>query len=132
MTLLACAMGALLVAVVLGLWLSSIYILMEHPPAGMVASLIHGTFGAAVVALVFAALHRPVTSGPNAGNPASNFAWTAFYTLALALAGGVTIASLHIARRKISPLLIAMHATLGIAGAVILCAYWISPASYGR
>ena len=131
-TFLAGAMAALFLAVVLGLWLSSLYLLREEPPKGMITGLVHGGLGTAVVALVFLALHFPVTSGRNAGTSAGSFGWTAFYTLLLTLGGGVTILGLNLSRRKISPLLIAMHATLGVAGAVILCAYWVSPSSYGR
>jgi hypothetical protein len=126
-------MGALFLAVVLGLWLSSLYLLRDEPPKGMITGLIHGTIGAITVALVFLALHKPNTGqGPNAGHGAGGFGWTAFYILVITLAGGLTILISHLSRRRISPLLVAMHATAGIAGAVILCAYWVSPSSYGR
>jgi ABC-type transport system involved in cytochrome c biogenesis permease subunit len=132
-TLLAAAMGALFVAVVLGLWLSSLYLLRDEPPKGMVTGLVHGTVGAVCVALVFYALNRPNPGpGPTHGHAAGSFGWTAFYTLVITLAGGLTILAMHLTRRKISPVLVAMHATAGIAGAVILCAYWVTPSSYGR
>jgi hypothetical protein len=132
-TYLAAAMGALFLAVVLGLWLSSLYLVHEQPPKGMVVGLIHGTVGAVTVALVFLALRGPGTNpGPHFGHPAGNFGWTAFVTLVIALLGGLTILAMRLIRKSISPVLIGLHATLGIAGAVILCAYWITPSSYGR
>jgi hypothetical protein len=126
-------MGVMFVAVLLGLWLSSLYLVNEEPPKSRRLGLIHGSIGAACVALLYLALHNPNTGkGPNAGHSAGNFGWTAFYVLVVALAGGLTILSLHMTRKPITPLLVAMHAMAGIAGAVILCAYWVSPSSYGR
>jgi hypothetical protein len=133
LTYLAAAMGALFLAVVLGLWLGSLYLLREQPPKGMIVGLIHGIIGAACVALLFWALHGPGTvPGPHFGHAAGNFGWTAFIVLAATLLGGLTILSLRLLRKSISPLLIGMHATAGIAGAVILCAYWVNPGSFGR
>ena len=132
-TLLGYAMGALFVAVTLGLWLSSIYLLREEAPKGMVTGLAHGSVGALCVSLVFVALNRPNPGlGPTAGQPAGHFGWIAFYTLVITLAGGLTILTTHLARRRVSPLLVALHASAGIAATVILCAYWVSPLSYGR
>jgi len=132
--MLIAAVSVMAVAIVLGLWLSSLYLVREEPPKGTpLTGLIHGTIGAITVALVFLALHKPNTGqGPNAGHGAGGFGWTAFYILVITLAGGLTILISHLSRRRISPLLVAMHATAGIAGAVILCAYWVSPSSYGR
>jgi hypothetical protein len=132
-TLLAITMGVMFVAVLLGLWLSSLYLVNEAPPVSRIPGLIHGGIGTACVALLYFALHNPNTGkGVNAGHPAGGFGWTAFYTLAIALAGGLTILALRLTRKPITPLLVAMHAMAAIAGAVILCAYWVSPNSYGR
>jgi hypothetical protein len=133
LTLLAVTMGVMFVTVVLGLWLSSLYLVNEAPPKSRAVGLIHGGIGAICVTLLYFTLHGPnISKGRNAGHPAGSFGWTAFYVLVIALAGGLTILSLQMTRRRITPLLVAMHATAGIAGAVILCAYWVSPSSYGR
>lgn len=133
LTYLAATMGVMFIAVLLGLWLSSLYLLREEPPKSRIVGLIHGTIGATCVVLLYEALSRPNTGqGPNAGHGAGGFGWTAFYILAITLAGGLTMLSLQLTRRPVSPLIVAMHATAGIAGAVILSAYWVSPSSYGR
>jgi ABC-type transport system involved in cytochrome c biogenesis permease subunit len=126
-------MGIMFIAVLLGLWLSSLYLVNEAPPKSRSAGLAHGGLGILCILLLFFALHGPGSvKGANAGHPAGSFGWTAFYTLVVALAGGLTIFSLQTARKPVTPLLVAMHATAAIAGAVILCAYWVSPSSYGR
>jgi hypothetical protein len=135
LTLLTAAMGTVFLAVLLGAWLSSLYLLREEPPKGMIVGLIHGTLGTATVALVLFALQGPRTHqtphGPHTGG-AGSFGWTAFAVLAATLVGGVTILFNHLRGRPIMPLLIAMHACAGVAGAVILAAYYSTPASYGR
>jgi peptidoglycan biosynthesis protein MviN/MurJ (putative lipid II flippase) len=120
------AIAILCVAVLLGLWLSSQYLIEEKKSAIMrrVAP-IHGTAGAICVALLYLALHRP-------GPPAGKFGWTAFVVLAAALAGGVTILSFHLRGKPVNPTLVAMHASVGLTGAVLLAAYFASPASFTR
>jgi hypothetical protein len=63
---------------------------------------------------------------------AGGFGWTAFALMALALAGGVTILTFHLRKRGAPVLLIAMHAMLGIAGGVMLSAWWASPVNFGQ
>lgn len=120
------AIAILCVAVTLGLWLSAQHLIEEKKPAimGRVAA-IHGTAGAICVALLYLALHHP-------GHPAGKFGWTAFVVLAAALAGGLTILSFHLRGKQVSPALVAMHASAGMAGAVMLAAYFASPASFAR
>ncbi len=119
-------MGILCVAVVLGLWLSAQYLIEEAKPAimGRIAA-VHGAAGAACVLLLYLTLHHP-------GPPAGKFGWTAFVVLAAALAGGVTVLSFHLRGKPVAPALVAMHASAGMAGAVMLAAYYSSPASFGR
>jgi hypothetical protein len=118
------------IAIVLGLWLGSLYLVREEPPSGVpLIGMLHGSAGAAAVVLLFLALRGP-PRGVHTG--AGGFGWTAFWLMALALAGGVTILSLHLRRRGAPTLLIAMHGMLGIAGGVLLSAWWASPVSFGH
>jgi hypothetical protein len=91
--------------------------------------MIHGASGLAAVVLLGLALRGPAR-GVHTG--AGGFGWTAFGLMATALAGGVTILTFHLRRKGAPNLLIAMHGILGIAGGVMLSAWWASPASYGR
>ena len=128
--MLIAALVAMLTAVCLGLWLSALYLIREEPPKKIpLAGMIHGTAGAAAVGLLLLALRGP-PRGVHTG--AGGFGWTAFALLAVTLAGGVTILTYHLRRKGAPTLLIAMHAMLGIAGGVMLSAWWASPASYGR
>jgi hypothetical protein len=134
-TLLTAGMGTLFLAILLGAWLSSLYLLREEPPKGMVVGLIHGTLGTATVALVLLALQGPRTHATAHGpvtSSAGSFGWTGFVVIAATLAGGLTILFNHLRNRPISPLLIAMHACGGVAGGVILAAYYSTAASFGR
>jgi hypothetical protein len=128
--MLTACISALGVAVCLGLWLSAQILINEDPPKRIpVTGIIHATAGAATVILLLLALRGP-PRGVHTG--AGAFGWTSFVLLAITLAGGATILSFHLRRRGAPTLLIAMHAMLGIAGAVLLSAWWASPASYGR
>jgi len=133
LTLLGAAMCTLFLAVLLGAWLSALYLLREEPPGGMITGLIHGTLGTATVAMVLLALQGKRAATPHAiPTSAGGFGWTAFAILAATLLGGLTILITHFRRKPISPLLVAAHACGGITGAVILAAYWTTRASFGR
>jgi hypothetical protein len=128
--MLIAAMFAMVIAVFLGLWLGALYLIHEEPPKHVPrVGMVHGAAGATAVALLLLALQGP-RRGVHTG--AGGFGWTAFTLMALALAGGVTILTLHLRKRGAPTLLIAMHAMLGVAGSVMLSAWWSSPASFGR
>jgi len=128
--MLVIAISAMAVAVCLGLWLSALHLIREEPPKKIpVAGIVHAMAGATAVGTLLFALRGP-PRGVHTG--AGGFGWTAFVMLALALAGGVTILSFHLRRRGAPVLLIAMHGMLGIAGGVMLAAWWASPVSFGR
>ncbi len=128
--MLIAAITAMLAAIGLGLWLSALYLIREEPPKTIpVAGMFHGASGLAAVVLLLLALRGP-PRGLHTG--AGGFGWTAFALMAAALAGGVTILTFHLRRKGAPTLLIAMHAMLGIAGGVMLAAWWASPASYGK
>jgi hypothetical protein len=119
-------MAVLCVAVMLGLWLSAQYLIEEtKPPIMARVAAVHGSAGALCVALLYLTLHHP-------GPPAGKFGWTAFVVLAAALLGGLTILSFHLRGKPVNPTLVAMHASAGLAGAVMLAAYFSTPASFGR
>jgi hypothetical protein len=123
-------MAALMLAVVFGLWLSSLHLLQEKPPPhiGWVGAL-HGLVGASCVVLLWITLRRPVHGTVQS---VGGFGWTAFWMLALTLLGGLTIASFYLRKQTPGPVLIALHATLGIGGAVMLAAWYSLPSSYGH
>jgi hypothetical protein len=128
--MLIAALSAMATAIVLGLWLASLHLVREEPPKGIpVTGMLHGAAGASSVVLLWLALRGP-PRGVHTG--AGGFGWTAFWLMALALAGGVTILSFHLRRRGAPPLLIVMHGMLGMAGGLMLSAWWASPASLGR
>ncbi len=124
--MLIAALGVMCVAAMLGLWLSAQYLIDDKPPARAAAvAYVHGAAGTLCVALTYLALHRP-------GPAVSKFGWTALWTLVVALAGGLTILILQLRRKPLSPALIAAHASVGMAGAIMLAAYFSAPSSYGR
>ncbi len=124
------AVGILSVAVLLGLWLAAGYMIYDTPPRHVnVTGPLHGAAGALCLALLYMALQGP---GRDGAHSAGKFGWTGFVLLAATFLGGLTILSLHMLRRSISPVLVAMHASVGIAGAVIVLAYWSNHASFGR
>jgi hypothetical protein len=128
--MLIAALAAMLAAICLGLWLSAMYLIREEPPKTIpVTGMLHGAAGLAAVALLLLALRGP-PRGVHTG--AGGFGWTAFGLMAAALAGGLTILTFHLRRKGAPTLLIAMHAMLGIAGGVMLSAWWASPVSFGR
>lgn len=103
-------------AVALGAWLASEYMAYSTGPKKPGLSWLHGALGAIGVGL-FAFVPHPPARG------AHGFATIALVLLLTALAGGVTILILHQRRRTPGPLLIAMHATIAVAGALIAAAY---------
>jgi hypothetical protein len=128
--MLIAAVSVMAVAIVLGLWLGSLYLVRDEPPKAIpITGLLHGAAGATSVVLLLLALRGP-PRGEHTG--AGSFGWTAFWLMALALAGGVTILSFHLRRRGAPALLIAMHGMLGISGGLILAAWWASPASHSH
>ena len=128
--MLIAALAAMVVAVCLGLWLSALYLIREEPPKGIpIVGMIHGTAGAAAVVLLYLALQGPPRGVHTGGG---TFGWISFVFMAMTLAGGVTILTLHLVRRGAPTLLIAAHALLGITGGVMLSAWWSSPVSFGH
>ena len=128
--MLIAAIAAMFTAVCLGMWLSAIILIREEQPKKIpLIAMIHGAAGATAVALLLLALQGP-RRGVQTG--AGGFGWTAFCMMALALAGGVTILSFQLRRKGAPTLLIALHAMLGLGGAVMLSAWWASPVSFGR
>jgi hypothetical protein len=124
------AMLILGAAVALGLYLGSLLLMDEKLPARMIrVGWVHGGLGALGVGALLLALRGPARG---VAQGAGSFGWTSGIILTVTLAGGLTILILHLIRRKVSPLLIAMHGTLGVAGYVLLAAYFASPASFGR
>jgi len=125
------AVVALCIAVPLGMWLGSLHLLREEPPRGLSrVAAVHGSAGGVCVALLLLALLGPDRRG--VGHGAGGFGWVAFWLLAGALMGGATILFLYLRRKSVSPVLVATHASVAIAGAVMLAAYFAAPISYGR
>ena len=100
-----------------GLGLACFY-LLERPVRGWarLVSVAHGLAGAGGVALVLWLLVA------GAADP-QGFGRTACYLLGAALLGGAMVVAYQLRRRRAPGLLIVLHATLGMAGFVILLAY---------
>jgi len=124
--MLSIAVAVMCVAVGLGLWLGAQHLIVETPSlhARRVA-IAHGMVAATCVALTYVALARP-------GPPVIGFGWAAWYVLAATLAGGLTILAFNLVRRPPAKPLIAAHAMAGLAGAVMLAAYFSTKGSFGR
>jgi hypothetical protein len=125
------AVAALCIAAPPGLWMSSLHLLRDEklPSFSRVAA-VHGSFGVACVVLLCLALQGPGRRG--AGHGAGGFGWFAFVLLVATLSGGLTILGFHLRGRALPKILVAAHAMAGIAGAVMLAAYFSLPSSYGR
>ena len=128
--MLIAALAAMGFTILLGMWLGALYLIREEPPKRIpVTGLLHGSAGVLSVVLLLLALRGP-PRGVHTG--AGAFGWTGFALLAAALAGGVAILTFHLRRRGAPTLLIAMHGMAGVAGGILLAAWWASPVSYGR
>ena len=103
---------------VAGIGLCCFY-LLERPIRGWarLASVVHGVAGAAGVAVVVAAVFRAASDAQGFGRLAAGF-------LAATLLGGLAVAAAQVRRRRPAGLLVALHATVGMAGLVILAAYF--------
>jgi hypothetical protein len=104
-------------AVVAGLALAGLW-LVERPPRGAarLGSAAHGLAGAAGTAMV-------LSLALGGANDPQGFARMAAWLLGAALLGGGAVVLAQLRGRRPSGLVVAIHATLGIAGFVILLAY---------
>jgi hypothetical protein len=128
--MLIAAISILGIVVLIGLGLGSLYMMHETPPKrAMPVGWLHGVLGATGVVVLFMALRGPARG---VAQGAGAFGWVSGVTLAVTLAGGLLILLIHMRRRAVPPLLIAMHGTLGVAGYVLLAAYFSSKASMGH
>lgn len=102
---------------VAGIGLCCFY-LLERPIRGWarLASIVHGMAGAAGVAVVIVAIGQAAIDPQGFGRLAASL-------LAVTLLGGLAVAAAALRRRRPAGLLVAVHATLGVAGLVILAAY---------
>ncbi len=124
--MLSVAVAVMCVAVGIGLWLGTQFLIVEVPSAKVrKAAFAHGAIAATAVVLAYVALARP-------GPPVSSFGWNAWYILAATLAGGLIILTFNLLRRPAATPLIAVHAMAGLAGAVMLVAYFSTRGSFGR
>jgi hypothetical protein len=105
------------VAVAAGAGLSSFW-LMERPPPGWAwaASALHGLLAAAGAGLLVALVYGGAPDGQNFGHLASWF-------VVAALLGGAVIVVARLRRRRPSGLVVALHASVGLAGFVLLLAW---------
>jgi hypothetical protein len=128
--MLIAAVSILGIVVLIGLVLGSLYILYESPPTRvMTIGWLHGVLGATGVIVLLLALRGPARG---VAQGAGAFGWVSGAMLTATLAGGLLIVLIHMRRRAVPPLLIAMHGTLGVAGYVLLAAYFSSKASIGH
>ena len=104
-------------AVAGGLGLSCFY-LLERRIEGLarLGSYAHGAVGASGVGLMALAAFR-------LGDDPNGFGRIAVWLLGLTLAAGLAVLATQLRRRKPSGLVVALHATLGVSGFVILVAF---------
>ncbi len=122
------AVALLGIAVLFGLVLGSMYLLRDAPPATMPKlGWVHGTLGVAGVIVLIVALQGAARGLPQG---AGSFGTLSGALLAATLAGGLWILATRLRRRPVSPLLVTLHASIGVAGYVILAAYFAYPVSY--
>jgi hypothetical protein len=78
---------------------------------------VHGTLGAAGLAVLLFALNRGL---PRSATGTTGFGPAAALLLGLALAAGLAIAFAAVRQRRPAGLLVAIHASLAVAGFVVL------------
>ncbi len=114
--------------VLLGLTLGGFYLLRDTPPAqAPVIGWAHGAAGAIGLVVLWQALGHAQRTMPQG---ASAFGSLSALLLVVAFLGGLVILVTHLRRRPVSLLLVAMHGSIGIAGYILLSAYFSSPVSY--
>jgi|SRR5215469_5384135 len=112
------AFSVLAVAAVIGAGLAVLYARGPSAPRPpMVVPLVHGGLGAVGIALLIAALNGGL---PRADNGTGGFGLVAGVLLGLALAFGLLIAYASWRSRRPSGFVIATHASIAIAGLVVL------------
>ena len=118
--MLAAALVLLCAAAIVGAGLAVLYVRgpqAKPPPAAVLAG--HATLGAASLAVLLLALGRGL---PQSRMGTAGFGPTAAALLALTLAFGLLLAAASWRRRRPSEMLVGTHATLAIAGLVVLLA----------
>lgn len=115
--MLTLALWILAAAVAAGIALSCFY-LLERPIRGAARLGVHahGLLGIVGTGLVAA---RLIGGAPDP----QNFGRIALWMLGLALSGGLVILAAALRRRRAPGLVVALHATVGMGGFVILLAY---------
>lgn len=115
----------IIAAVAMGIGLVALYLMGEAAPRvpGW-TSWLHGAAGAASVIAAWLASRGPprgVASG------SSGFGTSGSMLLLGALIAGGVVLAMQFRRRRVSPAIVAIHAMLGIAGAVLFAAWWSAP-----
>lgn len=107
----------------LGLVLALLHGRVKPPP--LAAGLIHGTVGLSGLAILVAALGGPPRGVALGGASFGIFSVVMLVGTALA---GLAILTLRARKKRLSVLLVGLHATLAMFGVVILAAYLSLPA----
>jgi len=110
----------LLIAGTLGGGLAVWHLRPQVPSPPWLLGALHGALGAAGLGLLLLALRGP-PRGMATG--VAGFGMVAAVLLAVALVAGLAVLAARLRRRGIGGLFIAIHASLAIAGIVILAAY---------
>lgn len=111
----------LALAVLVGSWIA-IASLRHVAPPKLAAALLHGLLALAGIALLLLALAGP-ERGQAAG--AGSFGLVAAVILGLATIPGLLLFAQHLRNRRLAGGLIGLHASLAIAGFVVLLTYWL-------
>jgi hypothetical protein len=126
MSMLGAALSVTGLAVALGLGLVSVAMIGRDDLSRRAVPVahVHGAIGLMALAAVLVALRGP-PRGTHSG--AGSFGAVAAALLGGALLAGLTILAAHLRRRPVSALAIGLHASLGVAGFVILAAFYGAP-----
>ncbi|HEY2618493.1 MAG TPA: hypothetical protein VGI78_14230 [Acetobacteraceae bacterium] len=112
--------GLLLTTAVLGGLLAALRLRSRNASAGWIPGVLHGVCGViGLIALLFA------LRGPPRGEAmgVASFGRIAALLLTIALVAGLAILVLRLRRHPMTSLIIGIHATIAIAGIVMLAAY---------
>lgn len=123
MSVLGVSFAIVSLAVALGLGLASVALIGKDSLSRKAVPVahVHGAAGLLGVAAVLLALRGP-PRGTHSG--AGSFGVIAAAMLAGALLAGSAILAAHLRRRPVSALAIGLHASLGVAGFVVLAAFY--------
>ena len=114
------SLGLLLIAALVGSLLAASHLRAEHVRTGWIPGTLHAALGVFGFIALLIALRGPPRG---AAMGVAAFGQIAAALLAIALIAGLAILVLRFWRRRVTGLVIGIHATIAVCGIVILTAY---------